>query len=628
MDRDSTRPPSLWAILGKTAATDRWVQGTALLFVVFVPLYLLPILSAAQRAFLSRALGPFLFLGLVVTALSTGLGRLRTEERRFWQDVIAAFVALLAVAALYLFVPQVDKPLALGLVVEALYVAYYVTLILAAERRPDRTHRWRPTELERLLAWPAVSAFILGLFGYFFVVPSLINAPESDLWNPSYALYLTLDAYLTGRFLSLSWSTRSTRWRASYLALALTTGAVFFNDLLELTVYSADSLKWGATLDLVYYAPYLIVVLARCRHVSAPRTAAVSVVPDQPETQFTRPSRRTMVHALAFPLLHFGCYNLGLLSSAHRPARESLVFWTVFVLGSIALIQQWLLEKRARELWLDRQRAEASLRSSEKDLRVMVERYHADQRLRSSEEKFSKVFRVSPDAMAISSLPDGRFKEINDSFEIITGYFREDILGRTVSELDLWADPAERDRMLQAVERDGAVRDMETRFRLRSGRVITGLLSAETLVIDGEPHLLSVTRDITERKRIEDKLKAQAVLLDKAQDAITVLDLEDRVTYWNRSAERLYGWSAAEALGRRADELLWGDDVARALEVSASTAENGDWTGELEQITKAGDEIVVESWWTLVRDSEGKPTSKLIISSDVTARPRVEPLPS
>ncbi|MCP3962720.1 MAG: PAS domain S-box protein [bacterium] len=628
MARDSTRPPAPWTVLWKTATTDRWVQLTALIFVVFVPLYLLPILSIAQRAFVSRALGPFLFLGLVVTALSVGLGPLRTEERRFWQDVIAAFVSLLVVAALYLFVPQVEKPLALGLVIEALYVAYYVTLILAAERRPDRTHRWRPMDLERLLAWPAVTTFIVGLFGYFFVIPSLIGAPDSDQWNPSYVLYLTLDAYLTIRFVALSWTARSVRWRTSYLVLALTTGAVFLNDLLELLVYSSAPMKWGAALDLAYYAPYLIVVLARCRHLPLPVDAAGSAEAEQPEMQFTRPSRRTMVHALAIPLLHFGCYSLGLFSGVHRPARESLVFWTVLVLGSIALIQQWLLEKRARELWRDRQRAETSVRHHEKDLRVMVERYHSDQKLRLSEEKFAKVFRVSPDAMAISSLPDGRFKEINDSFEIITGYFREDILGRTVSELGLWADPAQRTRMLRALERDGAVRDMETRFRLRSGRIITGSMSAETLRIDGEPHLLSVTRDITERKRIEDKLKAQAVLLDKAQDAIAVLDLEDRVTYWNRSAERLYGWSAAEALGRRADELLWGDDATRGIEVSASAAENGDWTGELEQVTKGGDEIVVESWWTLVRDDEGKATSKLIISSDVTGKPRPEIVPS
>ncbi len=151
-------------------------------------------------------------------------------------------------------------------------------------------------------------------------------------------------------------------------------------------------------------------------------------------------------------------------------------------------------------------------------------------------------------------------------------------------------------------------------------RVLIGQFSVEKLTIDGEPHLLSVTRDVTERRRIEEKLKTQAVLLDKARDAIAVLDLEDRVTYWNRSAERLYGWSAAEALGRPAGELLYGDPSPTALEASQRVDEKGDWIGELRQVTKDGNEIVVESWWTLIRDSDGKPQSKLMVSTDVTGR--------
>ena len=597
-----------------TLRSDRWTQMVLAAFAVTVALYLLPILSDAQRALLTRAVGPLTFLGLIVAALLSGLGRLPADERRFWQDVAAAFVALLAAAALYLIYPRVEKPLALDLTVEALYAAYYAALVLAAERQPHRTYRWRPTGLERNLAWPAVLAFVVALFGYFTVIPILGGSPEPRRWASSYALYLALDVYLTVRFLWLSRSARTMRWRTLYLILGLTTCAVFLTDLLELSLYLESPMMWGADLDIVYYLPYLAIILARCRHFPFGGENASALAEERPETHYTRPSGRTMVHALGFPLLHLGGYRFGLFDPSFRSGREVLVLGAVLVLGSIAVIQHRVLEKKARELWRDREAVEATLRRNEKDLRVMVERYHTDQRLRLSEEKLAKAFRASPDAMMITSLLDGLIKEVNDSFEQSTGYCREDVLGRSVGEFRLWDDPEQRQEMVRSLERRGSIRDLEVRFRIRSGQIRTGLVSIEKLNIDGEPHLLSVTRDITERKRIEEKLKTQAVLLDKAQDAIAVLDLEDRVTYWNRSSERLYGWSAAEALGRPAGELLRGK-TGQPLEASKRVDEKGDWTGELRPVTKDGREIVVESWWTLMRDSDGNPQSKLIIST-------------
>ncbi len=617
MASESTATSGPAAVWSSTLRTDRWTQAVLAAFAVTAALYLLPVLGDGQRAVLSRAIGPLTFLGLIVAALASGLDRLSAGEKRFWQDVIVAFGALLAVAALYLIFPGVDKPLALDLAVEALYAAYYAALVLAAERQPHRTYRWRPAGLERSLAWPAVIAFILALFGYFFVVPIFGDAPDAERWRSSYALYLALDVYLTARFLWLSHTAGSLRWRTLYLVLGLTSGAVFVTDLVELSFYLETPMTWGATLDLVYYVPYLTIVLARSRHYPFLDEPTATTAGERPETHYTRPSGRTMVHAMAFPLLHLGGYSLGVFDAGFRPARDVLTFWAMLVLGAIAVLQHRVLEKRARKLWQDREAVEASLRRNEKDLRMMVERYHADQKLRLSEEKLAKAFRVCPEPMTITSLIDGQIKEVNDRFELVTGYLREDVLGKTVTGLGLYLDPEQRQTMIRTLELEGRVRDYEVRFRTRAGGTLIGRVSVEKLNIDGDPHLLSVIRDVTERRRIEEKLKTQAVLLDKAQDAIAVLDLEDRVTYWNRSAERLYGWSAAEALGRPATELLHGEAHAAALEASKRVDEKGDWIGELRQVTKDGHEVVVESWWTLVRDSDGNPQSKLIISSDL-----------
>lgn len=119
------------------------------------------------------------------------------------------------------------------------------------------------------------------------------------------------------------------------------------------------------------------------------------------------------------------------------------------------------------------------------------------------------------------------------------------------------------------------------------------------------------------------QLREQAALLDKAQDAILVRKLDDTITFWNASAERLYGWTAAEAVGRKESELLYAGESAFAA-ASAIVSEKGAWIGELRQQTKDGRPVVVEGHWTLVRDEAGEPKSVLAINTDVTEKKKLE----
>lgn len=131
--------------------------------------------------------------------------------------------------------------------------------------------------------------------------------------------------------------------------------------------------------------------------------------------------------------------------------------------------------------------------------------------------------------------------------------------------------------------------------------------------------------EMSERRKIEEQIREQAALLDKAQDAIAVHDLEGNIVYWNVSAARVYGWSREEVLGKNADDLLYKDVMpsqsANPLKVAL---EKGEWSGELKQTTKDGKEITVQSRWTLVHDNEGYPKSLLVISSDITEKKRLE----
>jgi two-component system cell cycle sensor histidine kinase/response regulator CckA len=131
-------------------------------------------------------------------------------------------------------------------------------------------------------------------------------------------------------------------------------------------------------------------------------------------------------------------------------------------------------------------------------------------------------------------------------------------------------------------------------------------------------------REAAERRRMEQRLREQAELLDRARDAICLNDMQQNILYWNKSAERLYGWNSHEALGKNANDLLFQDDLTAPAEALRSLIRNGEWMGELHQVTKNGKQIIVESRWTLLRDSAGKPESILVINTDITERKQIE----
>lgn len=131
----------------------------------------------------------------------------------------------------------------------------------------------------------------------------------------------------------------------------------------------------------------------------------------------------------------------------------------------------------------------------------------AERALKASEERFSKVFHSSPDWIAITTLTDGRFIDVNEAFLNITGYKREEVIGKTSSELNIWVDQEERERMVNLLLEHRIIRDHEVEFRLKSGEQRIMLRSAELIELEGETCVINVTRDITDRKRSEEKIR-------------------------------------------------------------------------------------------------------------------------
>ena len=139
------------------------------------------------------------------------------------------------------------------------------------------------------------------------------------------------------------------------------------------------------------------------------------------------------------------------------------------------------------------------------------------------------------------------------------------------------------------------------------------------------PLLERSIRYAVERTEAERRIRQQAQYLDKARDAIMAHDMEGRVIYWNKGAERLTGYSRADMEGKPAYNVLFRPEQQDVLETCRETVmADGEWTGELHMHTKDEDELIVESRWTLVRDATGQPQSILVINTDITERKELE----
>ncbi len=140
----------------------------------------------------------------------------------------------------------------------------------------------------------------------------------------------------------------------------------------------------------------------------------------------------------------------------------------------------------------------------------IAERQRAADALSQSEERFSKAFNTSPSPILISSLVDGRTIDVNDSFLRLTGYAREEVLGLSVVNMELWRKPEDRASLIALVSKHGSVHDFETVIRPQSGKDFTVLISAETITIGDEKCLLVIATDISERKALEESLRSYA----------------------------------------------------------------------------------------------------------------------
>jgi PAS domain S-box-containing protein len=259
--------------------------------------------------------------------------------------------------------------------------------------------------------------------------------------------------------------------------------------------------------------------------------------------------------------------------------------------------------------------------------------------LRLSEEKFAKAFHISPDAVLISSLVDGHILDANDSFMRLTGYTREEVIGRPTQELRVWRSMDDRAALLAAVRANqGAVRDMEFEYQTKWGKLGVGLVSAHVIEIAGEQCLITISRDITmqkqaeaERARLQQELERHVRLIDgilsATPDLFHVYDREGRYLYASAVALQAIGLAADQVLGKTWRELDFPAEEGRRLEERLKLVFDTGQTVRAELAFPVGGELhYFEQTLGPLRDQSGGITMALSTVHDITDRKRAEQL--
>lgn len=236
------------------------------------------------------------------------------------------------------------------------------------------------------------------------------------------------------------------------------------------------------------------------------------------------------------------------------------------------------------------------------------------------------------DGIYIYSASTKRLLDANGQIVRMLGYTKKELKGLTYSDLmvgDHCESPAREqpDKRLQKEP----YRGFRELYRRKDGSVIDVETTSTNVDYLGLSSILVVVRDISEQRRVEEELafralvmQDQAELLDVAEDAIMVRDLDERIVFWNKGAQERYGWTKELALGQTVRDLLKTESERPFHELRAELFSKGSLTEELTHVTRTGERIVVESRWTLRRDREGKPLAILEINNDITQRKRVE----
>jgi PAS domain S-box-containing protein len=269
--------------------------------------------------------------------------------------------------------------------------------------------------------------------------------------------------------------------------------------------------------------------------------------------------------------------------------------------------------------------------------RDISERKRAERELKDAKEQFELFFNTIPDAVVVTRQHDGVIVDINNSFTTISGYTREDVIGKTSNEINIYNNYEDRQKIAAQLLSKGYCNNFETVVQYKGGRLSTVIMSVIFFNLSGITHILNIVRDISDRKQIEEQLRQSEekyrLLAENSSDVIWMLNIEDmRFTYVSPAikintgytAEEACAMSITESLTKQSSDFVLNDFNSRVEKYNSGDLSETTKFYELQHVCKDGTIIWAESSTTFVTDSDGKIIGILGVTRNIEERKKAE----
>ncbi len=257
--------------------------------------------------------------------------------------------------------------------------------------------------------------------------------------------------------------------------------------------------------------------------------------------------------------------------------------------------------------------------------RDITERKKAQEAIRESEEKFSKAFQASPSSISISRRSDGRFIEVNDTFLRDKGYTREEIIGHTANELNIFGNKNDYANIRAMLKREGKFVNKEVLYRTKTGEIHPGLMSAEIINIGNEKCMIVTHTDITQLKKAEVQLRLLSSVTQQVTDSTVITDPDFNITYINQAAEDMFGYTLDEVKGKKLSFFSKIKPPEKVNKVINKTLQSSRvFSTIITKKRKDGTLIVCDCRLSPLYDEKGKIWALIDVQRDITKQKEVE----